>query len=283
MVRRVVLAASCVIFLEACEKKAMVPKEPASAPAENAAPAELELTDEKGKHTKLSLEQILALAPGRIVETRDDQYGKKKRFNAFSLGALLDKTIGREGVRSNEILLKALDGYVVSIAGSRLYDGEAYIAFDDMDAPGFAPIGPKLVNPGPFYLVWLRDEQHDLVQWPRPYQLVSIGIGSYSARFPHTIPSDGDALVTHGFSIFKSLCVHCHAMNREGGHVGPELNVPKNVLEYWSEENLRVYIKNPQAFRYGNMPPNPQLDAHDIDGLLAYLRHMQSKKHDVQP
>ncbi len=279
MVRHALVAALC---LAACQKKAPQPPPPPAAAAKQESPKILSLTNAAGAEQKLDLDALRALAPPQIIETQDDQYGRRKRFRALSMATIFDRTLGREAVRGNEILLRALDGYVISLAGSRLYDGDAYLAFDDADVPGFEPIGPKRVDPGPYYLIWPKDEQHDLVQWPRPYQLSNIAIATYASRFPHTLPegAEKDELVNHGFGIWKSLCVHCHAINREGGRVGPDLNVPKNVLEYWTEDNFRAYVKNPQTFRYGNMPPNPQLTDRDLDGIVAYLRYMQTKKHE---
>jgi mono/diheme cytochrome c family protein len=266
VVRRAVLAA---LILCACSKK----KEAGPPLAARVPDVRLAIGDKE-----LTLTELLALAPAQTITTQDDQYGKKKRFKAMALAPILDRTLGQQAVRGSEVLMRATDGYVISIAGTRLYDGNAFLAFDDVDVPGFEAIGNKQVNPGPFYLIWPKDEQHDLVQWPRPYQLASIVIATYASRFPHTLPQSSDEQVTRGFEIFKSLCVHCHAINREGGRVGPDLNVPKNVSEYWSEENLRAYIKNPQTFRYGNMPANPQLDERDLDGVLAYLKHMGGHK-----
>ena len=41
----------------------------------------------------------------------------------------------------------------------------------------------------------------------------------------------------------------------KGGKMGPELNVPKNILEYRDREQLAAFIKNPQAFRFGSLMP----------------------------
>jgi len=46
-------------------------------------------------------------------------------------------------------------------------------------------------------------------------------------------------------------------MNREGGRVGPELNVPQSIVEYRPEAQIKAYIRNPLQFRYGHMPPQP--------------------------
>ena len=62
--------------------------------------------------------------------------------------------------------------------------------------------------------------------------------------------------------------------------MGPDLAVPQNVLEYRPEDQVRAYIKNPLAFRYGNMPAHPDLTEANLDALIAYLRAMKSRKHD---
>ena len=69
-------------------------------------------------------------------------------------------------------------------------------------------------------------------------------------------------------------------MNREGGRVGPELNVPQNILEYRPEPQVRAYIRDPATFRYGNMPPHPDLTDAQMDALIAYLGAMKDRKHD---
>jgi mono/diheme cytochrome c family protein len=244
-------------------------------------PRALTFIDQSGKEQRLSLDQLLATSPRVEIASRDDEYsGRKKRYAAFLLAPVLEKLWGRRAFGDDEALLKAADGYVVSLRAQQLVDGRAYVAFDDLDVPGFEPVGPKRVTPGPFYLVWAKDEQHDLTEYPRPYQLVSVALASFEARFPNTRPDPKDAAAMLGYAIFKRICVHCHAVNREGGRVGPELNVPKSVTEYWSAAQIRAYVRDPRSFRYGNMPPNPQLSEVDLDHLIAYLVAMQKKKHD---
>ena len=93
-----------------------------------------------------------------------------------------------------------------------------------------------------------------------------------------TAPADSPA--RQGFSIFQRECVSCHAINGEGGKVGPELNVPRSIVEYRPVEQIRAYVKNPQSFRYTTMPPHPHLTDADLDALVAYFRAMSALKHD---
>jgi mono/diheme cytochrome c family protein len=93
-----------------------------------------------------------------------------------------------------------------------------------------------------------------------------------------------DSPARRGFDVFRRSCLQCHAINGEGGRVGPELNVPRSIVEYRPEAQLRAFIRNPQQFRYTQMPANPHLAEADLDALLAYFRHMSAQKHDpAQP
>ena len=62
--------------------------------------------------------------------------------------------------------------------------------------------------------------------------------------------------------------------------MGPELNVPQSIVEYRPEAQIRAYIRNPQTFRYGNMPPHPALSERDLDEIVAYLGAMRGRKFD---
>jgi hypothetical protein len=56
--------------------------------------------------------------------------------------------------------------------------------------------------------------------------------------------------------------------------------VPQSVVEYRPGEQIRAYIRDPRAFRYGNMPAHPGLNDADLDGLLAYFTTMKDHKND---
>ncbi len=233
---------------------------------------------------RLSLQRLAEHSKVEIVETDDPYYRDRKSFRAIKLAPALAHAFGQDvaTLRRASFLLKAKDGYAVPVEGARLFEEGAYIAFDDVDVPGFAPIGPQKVSPAPAYLVWTRSGQDDLEAYPRPWQLATFEIASFDTLYPHTIPTgepaQGPAL--HGLGVFRDHCIKCHAINREGGRVGPDLNVPQSIVEYRPEAQIRAYIKDPSAFRYGAMPAHPQLSSEDLDGLIAYFRAMAVRKHD---
>jgi mono/diheme cytochrome c family protein len=220
------------------------------------------------------------------VVTQDPYYGAQKRFRALPLAPLVRAAFGLPDaeLRGQSFLLEAADGYAVPVRGDLLLDEAAFIAIDDLDQPGFAPIGPKQVSPAPAYLVWAGADKTDLEAYPRPWQLVAIDLVDARALYPHTVPSGAaeGSPAMQGFAVFRAHCAKCHAINREGGRVGPELNVPQSIVEYRPEAQIRAYIRNPRTFRYGAMPASPSLSDADLDALLAYFRAMSVQKHDPE-
>jgi mono/diheme cytochrome c family protein len=222
----------------------------------------------------------------RVVETHDPYYGKAKRFRALPvahvLGLAYDAPL--EALRPRSFVLQARDGYAVPIEGERLLDGHAFIAIDDVDVPGFAPIGPQQVSPAPAYLIWDGTTHTDLETHPRPWQLSAIAIVDPATLYPHTVPEGEPAAsaAMRGYQLFRERCIRCHAINREGGRVGPDLNVPQSIVAYRPEDQIRAYIRDPLTFRYGAMPPNPDLKEPDLDALIAYFRAMSTRPHDLE-
>lgn len=236
-----------------------------------------------GKVVKqLDLRSMQQVAPPIEVATHDPYYKKPKRFSALPLLPLLEAAFGadRATLQRQQFVLRAKDGYAVPVSGARLLEGGAAIAFADRDGT-WEPIGPQRADPAPFYLVWAGDQQRDLESHPRPWQLAAIAIVSFESLYAHTVPpaSAGPA-AQRGAAVFRERCIRCHAINREGGRIGPDLNVPQAILEYRPAAQVRAYIQNPLTFRYSVMPPNPDLSAQALSDLVAYFSAMQRRKHD---
>ena len=230
----------------------------------------------------LSPAELLQVAPPETVTTNDPYYVKIKRFRGLPLAPLLERAFPQADLATSTFVLRAADGYAVPIEGSRLLEPGAFLAIADLDAPAWEPIGPAKVSPAPFYLVWQGQDRANLTTHPRPWQLKQIERVRFETAFPHTAPGEtaSDAPSWRGFRTFRAQCLSCHAINREGGRVGPELNVPQSIVEYRPEAQIRAYIRNPRTFRYGNMPPHPDLRDEDLDALVGYLSAMKSRKFD---
>jgi mono/diheme cytochrome c family protein len=74
----------------------------------------------------------------------------------------------------------------------------------------------------------------------------------------------------------------CHSLNGVGGLVGVELNVPKNITEYWKAEELAAFVAKPESFRRnGKMPGFEHLGEETITEILKYIQHMG--RHKLSP
>ncbi len=224
-----------------------------------------------------------ACHPG-VVEVEDPYYAGPKRFRACPIEAVLAEGFGHErAIAGSDVLLRAADGYTRSVSGDQLLVGGAFLAFSDADlAAGFAPIDRRQVDPAPFYLIWRGEGRNDTSAWPWPYQLAEIEIAPFEQQFPHTVPHGAAAksLERKGYALFRKECFSCHAINGEGGKVGPELNVPRNITTYRESSQLRAFIRDPGSFRHTSMPSHTHLGDDDLDALLAYLGFMGTLQHD---
>jgi mono/diheme cytochrome c family protein len=224
------------------------------------------------------------------VGVDDPYYGGPKRFRALPLARVLARGFGDAAsaeLARAEILLRARDGYTRTASGAQLLGEGAFLAFGDADHPEgvFFPIDRRQVDPAPFYLVWQGEGRSDTTLWPWPYQLAAIEIVDFARAFPHVVPvgAPADSAAVRGFELFRASCIACHAINGEGGTVGPELNVPRSIVEYRDAAQLKAFIRDPRSFRYTSMPAHPHFSDADLDALIAYFSHMSAHKHDSGP
>lgn len=230
----------------------------------------------------LSLAQMKARLPVAELAIFDTEYGKPKRYRGFALASVLEMAFGQawQGHDYTEMVFSARDGYASVSSLDKLGESSGFIVFEDLDHPGWEPIGRNRANPGPFYLVWAKPGQSSAHEYPWPWQLAKIELVRFQDRYPAVYPvnADRNSGVYAGFLTFKGRCMRCHAINQQGGMVGPDLNAPQSVTEYRSPEMLKAFIRQPSQFRYSRMPDHTDLSDAELDRLLDYLRHMASQR-----
>ena len=243
----------------------------------------LQVVDDHGTRTFI-LSEILAKLTPRVVDTFDPYYQTNKRFVAVPLAELLRSWWPSSAeVPDTQIEFSAVDGYKVRMSAQLAQSERAFIAFFDVDHPPFAPITQRKADPRPLYLFWSGNDWTNLETHPRPWGIVSISKVHAGQGLKHVTPPGGfaeSACAATGFQLFAAQCQRCHAINGEGGSLGPDLNIPRNILDYRAEADVRAYIKDPATFRYGNMPAHPHLSEADLDQLVCYLREMGRHKFD---
>lgn len=240
-----------------------------------------------GQEQRVSLAELKRVLPVHQVTIHDPVYHQIKKFQAFELKALLTHFAVTLDPSKHELVMTALDGYAPPIAIRAVQQYPAYLAFAEQGLADFqfskVQFGKSMVSPAPFYLVWQVDSSvAESLPWP--FQVVKIArvnlAEQYAAMYPAPAKDAAQsAAIFRGFQLFRQQCVRCHSINLQGGVVGPELNAPKNITEYWDDAHLRGLIKDASSYRYrSKMPAFPDLSAQDIDDLLHYLRQMSTQK-----
>lgn len=131
----------------------------------------------------------------------------------------------------------------------------------------------------PFYVVW-QDVSREDHRFTWPYGLVAMQLIPAGTIFKDVYPFDAPAYAA-GFQLFNQNCMKCHSVNKVGGVMGPEFNIPKNITEYWTDENIIAFAKNPQSFRYrSTMPPVTGVSDAEFEQILNYLKYIA--KHKVE-
>lgn len=222
------------------------------------------------------------------VEVEDPVYVKRKRYSGYWLSEIFDLA-GMESGSSNIWIFSALDGYQARIAVMDVINSKAkpFLAVRDLDAPdGWERIkqGKEWLSPAPFYLVWQTEATtpHD-IKLPWPYQMVAIQIREVDEAQAKLFPKAAGQTeaVVRGFETFRKNCLACHSINLEGGVLGPELNVPKNILEYRETKMLKEFIANPSSFRAKSKMPVFGSSSQSLDDVLAYLAWIGQHKVSV--
>lgn len=184
----------------------------------------------------------------------------------------------------------ASDKYLSYINLQRIYPCDkkrsaiAYIAIEESDKPW--PLVPKIKHSaGPFYLVWqgAKVEQTDWI-----FGVMAISVTDKNP-FSKLLPMNSTGLEAQGLEIFAGKCGVCHSINLIGNlEIGPDLNVPMNPTEYFSEKHLRQFIRNPQSVRYMKNDKmfaftKNILSEQELDALIAFLKLMQHHKGSAPP
>lgn len=225
----------------------------------------------------------------RIQIKEDPVYKTAKEYEAIPLAQILSRFSEADRTAKDRVLVfTAKDGYSVSMALADAMSEQGYIAFRDVEAPSGQKwmtfkFGKETTTPAPFYLVWPK-QGLDKWRYPWPFQLAAISLQPASTYFGAAAPAKKADDIRAGFNLFSTYCIRCHSVNLSGGQVGPELNVPKNITEYFIEAELAGFILNAPAYRSGTKMPSFEkiLDRQQAEAIVTYLKHMKKEKIETE-
>ncbi len=204
-----------------------------------------------------------------------------RKYRGVQLAPQLKRILEQQDLMGDhfDVVFVCKDGYAPVRSVAELLDKlNGYIVFKDLEASpaqSWTPAMEKVFSP--FYLVWKTDSI-TAGKLPWPYGLTSIKLVERDSALFNDLSKNSTAL--KGYYLFRQHCFSCHAINKTGGQVGPEMNWPRNITEYWTDENIRLYIKEPKSFRYNaHMPAIKQVNDQDIVAVIQYLHYMKKHKH----
>lgn len=224
-----------------------------------------------------------ALPKTQIFTSTDDPvYHKAKRFNAFLLKPFLQKYWNFDEVIIDEmkIVFECEDGYKPEMPLSKFLAVNSYLAISDVDASNGRTWERVMKNGNemiiaPFYLFYDKDVSSKDMSFKRPYNLVKIYLKPATTdELP--LPTENAALA--GYNLFNTSCKTCHAINGIGGTMGPELNSPKSVTEYWKTDDLVAFIVNPSAYRNKVKMPTLGITPKQSQEIVTYLEYVKGRK-----
>ncbi len=237
-----------------------------------------------GKQEKsVSLEEMKQSLKEIKITINDPYYKKEKQYKAFKLKDVLNLSYRTKWHSGDftDLTFRAYDGYESIAVISKLENEGGYLVYKDLDYQDWEPISFTKAYPGPFYIVWTGKDQTAKNGYPWPWQLESINLVTFKDQFPEIVPklADTNSGVYRGYELFKERCLRCHSINGQGGKIGPDLNAPKNILEYRTADFVKSYIKDPSKYRFTHMPDHRDLSDKQLGSLIDYfLYNMKENK-----
>ena len=232
----------------------------------------------------LDLQKKNKLGKDTVITIENDPvYHKTKKYKAVSASVLIKNEIDLTKIdpKNTKIVFECIDGYKPEMPLELFLNANPYLAYQDIDAPKGSQWETILkdgneMDAAPFYIVYESVSEKD-TRYKWPYNLVRIYLEPLNKSTIELFPLKNKKLES-GYTLFKNQCITCHAINGIGGTMGPELNYPKSVTEYWKEKELVNYIVNPASFRYKVKMPTLGISKQQSQQIVDYLKYMSENK-----
>jgi cytochrome c2 len=218
-----------------------------------------------------------------VTIVNDPVYHKTKKYRAVNALLLLKNEIdlSKVDIKNTLIVFECIDGYKPEMPLELFLKTNPFLAFKDVDASKGSN-WEKIVKNGnemnadPFYLVY-TSVPTDKQEYKWPYNVIKFRFESKNKNIEALQPKD-DEKAMKGFALYQKQCITCHTINGIGGEMGPELNYPKSVTEYWKETELVDYIVDPASFRHKVKMPTLGITKQESQEIVDYLKYMSEHK-----
>jgi cytochrome c2 len=276
-IMKIHLIISCLIILSflSCNQKK---EQKVEAKSISQLEIKLDLLDLQAKN-KLGKDTIVTIV-------NDPVYHKAKKYKAVNASLLIKNQIDLTKIdpKNTKIVFECKDGYKPEMPLELFLNANPYLAFQDVEAPKGTKWEPIVkngneMNAEPFYIIYTSiSEKDNRYKWP--YNLIKIYLEPLNKSTIELYPLKNRKLET-GYTLFKNQCLTCHSINGIGGTMGPELNYPKSVTEYWKENELVDYIVNPASFRNKVKMPTLGITKQQSKEIVEYLKYMSENKKKI--
>lgn len=249
-------------------------------------------------HGKLQLALPLAVLQKRVngsqPRVNDPLQQATVVYEGMATEQVLDSLYGTAWRSAATVALRTATGLPALVPSARLQEHRSFLVWRRMDRPDFVLARKGARGPatpaGPLYLVWenIQDEasrREGALGWVPGVQAIDL-VDERADGEALKLADGAPAEVVGGAELFRSQCLQCHTLNGVGNPVGPELNYPVSVTEYFAGDWLAKYIDRPSQVRHGATMPGlaadlPQRDQALVQ-LVAYLRYMAQHKRAPQ-
>lgn len=139
---------------------------------------------------------------------------------------------------------------------------------------------------GPYEVIWLNPERSYISNEYWAWSVVAIKI-TEKLDYKKVLapPKTTKSSLINGYQLYISHCEGCHSINHIGkSTIGPDLNCPKNPLEYYPElSQLKKFIRDPKSLRslpQGRMSGSDikSLSDNDLSALIEFFSYMNTNK-----
>jgi len=213
--------------------------------------------------------------------TYDHYFKTSKEYKGYDIKQIIASIIKSVNFDTTKCLVvfECKDGYKPAMDISKVFGQiNGYIVYKNENEINHTS-WPDSLNEKfkPYYIVWDNvKKEDDTFMWP--FGLIGLRLVKMDIEFKEIYPSKDLSLI-NGFTLFRNNCMKCHSINKVGGTIGPELNIPRNITEYWKVKDIISFAKDPRSYRINSsMPPIINLSELDLNEIVKYLKYMKGNK-----